>query len=87
MTKTILSLCLAAAGFVGLLPAPATAHEAPVPAATQTAALSLPATVRINQAVVIETHRRHRYHRGYHRGYYGGHRRHYYYRHGHRYYR
>ena len=87
MTKTILSLCLAAAGFVGVLPAPVSAHEAVTPTATQTAALSLPATVRVNQAVVIETHRRGpRYHR-YHRGYYGGHRRHYYYRHGHRYYR
>ena len=87
MTKTILSMCLAAAGFVGLLPAPATAHEAAAPAATQTAALSLPETVRINQTVVVETNRRGpRYHR-HHRGYYGGHRRHRYYRHGHRYYR
>ena len=87
MTKTILSMCLAAVGFVGLLPAAASAHEVAAPVATQSAALGLPETVRINQTVVVETHRRGpRYHR-YHRGYYGGHRRHYHYRHGRRYYR
>ena len=74
--KTLFILCLAIAGFVGFAPAKASAA---VPTAAQVA--TLPSTVHINQAVVIETGHRHyyRHHRYYHRN-------RYYYRHHHRYY-
>ena len=93
MTKTILSLCLAAVGFAGLLPASASAHEVTVPVTAETAALGLPSTVRVNQTVVIDTGSRHRrgysrYHRNSGR-YYGRSHRHggrYHVRHGRRYY-
>ncbi len=73
MTKKLLAICLAVVSFAGLFQATASASEVVV--STQ------PAVVRINQAVVIETGRRHRYYR--HHRYY---RRHGYYRH-HRYHR
>lgn len=81
MTKKLLAICLAAIGFAGLFQVNASANEAVASAPAQTAGLHAPSgIVRINQAVVIETGRRHRYYR--HRSY----RRHGYYRH-HRYYR
>ena len=82
MTKKLLAICLAAIGFAGLFQVNASANEAVASAPVQTAGLhATSGIVRINQAVVIETGRRHRYYR--HHRYY---RRHGYYRH-HRYYR
>ncbi len=74
--KTLLILCLALAGFAGLT---STAEAQVAPAAAQVAAM--PSVVHINQALIVETNRGHRYrHRHhYHRRYYYRHHRRYYY--------
>ena len=55
-----LAFCLAITGFAGLPLADAAAHGAPtaVAATTTTPVNALPATVRINEIVVIRTHHR-----------------------------
>ena len=80
--KTFVALFLTAAALAAAPLTRASAHEAAaatvaVPVAGTTAVL--PATVHLNETVIIE--HRHHYHRHYYRHHYYHHR-HYYYRHG-----
>ena len=55
MTKLFV-FCLAAVGFAALPLAPASAHDAPTNVLVSGTAATLPATVRVNETVVIEHH-------------------------------
>ena len=81
--KKLLALMLAVAGLAAAPLTPAGAHQATQPTVTVPVAGTtavLPATVHLDETVIVE-HRRHYYHRHYyHRHYY--HHRHYHYRHG-----
>lgn len=69
--KLFLSLCVAAAGFVGFSSTEASAAET-------TTVQTLPSVVHMAPTVVVETHRCH-YRRYHHRRYYYRHHRRYYY--------